>query len=92
MNDAPNPTQHGIRFDRNINVGHLLTVGTLVITLVAGWVKLDARQTMLEQLQARQQSTIDAIGSNLQQIIRFEERLAYYDRRIDTLERRVGAK
>ena len=92
MSEAPNPAQQGIRFDKQINIGHLLTVGTLVVTLVAGWVKLDARQTTLEQLQSRQQSTIDAIGSNLQQIIRFEERLAYYDRRIDALERRVGAK
>jgi len=92
MNGTPNSPQHGIRFDKQINVGHLLTVGTLVVTLVAGWVKLDARQTTLEQLQARQQGTIDAIGSNLQQMIRFEERLTYYDRRIDALERRIGAK
>ena len=90
MTDSNQNENHGsIRFDKQFNIGHLITVATLLVTLVAGWVKLDARQTALESIQVRQQVTIDAIGTNLQQLIRMEERLGYYDRRIDALERRL---
>lgn len=39
----------GPRFDFTINLGHVLTVAALLLTMIGGWMNFDARLTAVER-------------------------------------------
>ena len=68
----------GPRFDFTINLGHVLTIGGLVVTMSVGWANFDGRlravekildtatQTLVEQV--RQGARIDALGARVDRL------------------------
>lgn len=69
------------RFDPTVNLGHLLSMGTIGAALIGGWYVADYRLSAMER-QLTQLSTI------VVQSARIEERLKDHARRLDWLERR----
>lgn len=68
------------RFDGTINLGHLLTMATMLGTLVMGWSTLDKRLSLVEAQMMRQTEVID-------RSIRTDEQLRSIRERLDKMER-----
>jgi len=70
----------GPRFNFEINLGHVLTMGALVLTMVAGWASFDSRLSAVERTLATSTATL------LKQVEQGAELRALSDR-ISRLER-----
>lgn len=89
MSDLPQMTEHSrARFDPTINLGHLITMGSILITMVAGYTSLNARVGVVE-------AQITAMTTLMERSIRADEQLqslkSEIERqgmRIDRLEQR----
>ncbi|MFG1433370.1 hypothetical protein V5F44_21080 [Xanthobacter sp. V2C-8] len=68
------------RFDGTVNLGHLLTMATMLGTLVMGWSTLDKRLSLVEAQMMRQTEVID-------RSIRTDEQLRSIRERLDKMER-----
>lgn len=61
----------GVKFDPTVNLGHLLSAGTVLVAITFGWAVLDSRQTHLEARTVRLEAarerddreTMTAVGS-----------------------------
>jgi hypothetical protein len=53
-------TVGGVEIDRKISLGHLLTIGTIVVGIIMGWANLDNRVT------ANEKATLEAKASSLE--------------------------
>lgn len=71
----------GARFDGTINLGHVLTMATMLGTLIMGWSTLDKRLSLVETQMARQTEVLD-------RSIRTDEKLQAIRERLDKIERR----
>lgn len=70
----------GPRFDFTINLGHILTFGTMLATIIVGWVTFDQRLKTVEKTletytitlveQVRQGGRIDALAERVARIER----------------------
>lgn len=69
-----------LRWDGTINLGHLLTMATMLGTLVMGWSTLDKRLSLVEAQMMRQTEVID-------RSIRTDEQLRSIRERLDKMER-----
>lgn len=77
MNDLPRP-----RFDPTVNLGHLISLGGIVVTLVGALYLMDYRVAKVE-VQLEKLSTV--IVDNA----RTDQRLIEIVRRLDIIENRV---
>lgn len=75
----------GPRFDFTINLGHVLTVGALLLTMIAGWMNFDARLTAVERTLATSTATL------LEQVKQGAELRALTDR-VTRIERIVDGE
>lgn len=48
----------GIEFDKRVSMGNILTVGAVLVTVITGWVRMDASQTKLAEKIATIEATI----------------------------------
>jgi hypothetical protein len=69
------------RFDPTINLGHMITLSGVVITIIGGWYAFDARLAAVE----RQMSNLSTV---VVEAARIDERLKGYERRLDRVEAR----
>jgi hypothetical protein len=69
------------RFDPTINLGHLISLGGVIITIVGGWYVMDHRLTALER-------NFEKLSVAVVELVRLDERLKDFARRVDNLERR----
>jgi len=69
-----------LRWDGTINLGHLLTMGAMILSLFLGYTTFDKRLTLVEMQMARQTEVLD-------RSIRFDEQLRAVRDRLDKLER-----
>ena len=49
------PPPSGIRFDKTINLGHLLTFAGFIFTILVGWNTMDKRVVVLEESRKAQE-------------------------------------
>jgi hypothetical protein len=47
--------QRGVRFDKTINLGHLLTFAGFIFTILVGWNTMDKRVVVLEESRKAQE-------------------------------------
>lgn len=75
---------HGFRWDWTINLGHVLTMGAMIVSTVGGmlwtYATFDKRLTRLEDQMIRQTDVLD-------RSIRADEQLRAIRERLDRLER-----
>jgi uncharacterized coiled-coil protein SlyX len=77
-----------IRFTSELNLGHVLTVVSMVGTLLAVWRNMEMRLTVLETCNAVQQQTIERISTALQGITENQTRLtALFEEHKETISR-----
>jgi hypothetical protein len=69
------------RFDPTINLGHLISFGGVIVTIVGGWYVMDHRLTALER-------NFEKLSIAVVELVRLDERLKDHGRRLDSLERR----
>lgn len=69
-----------LRWDGTINLGHLLTMGAMILSLFLGYTTFDKRLTLVEAQMARQTEVLD-------RSIRFDEQLRAIRDRLDKVER-----
>lgn len=48
------PTPDRVRFDKTINLGHILTMGTFLVAILLQWNVMDKRVTVLEESRTTQ--------------------------------------
>lgn len=70
-----------LRWDGTVNLGHLLTMGAMLLTLMMGYSTFDKRLSLVEAGMARQTEVLD-------RSIRFDEQLRAVRDRVDKMERR----
>ncbi len=51
-----NPSQTRVRFDRTINLGHILTFLGFILTIMVTWGTMDKRVTVLEEARKAQEA------------------------------------
>lgn len=73
------------RFDFTINLGHVLTIGGLVITMVLGWANFDGRLRAVEKI-------LDTATQTLVEQVRQGARIDALTSRVDRLERMVETR
>lgn len=77
--DAEHPAKKAL-FDPVINLGHVLTMMTMLGTVILGWTQLSTRLALVEAQVAKQTEMLD-------RSIRTDERLNSLRERVDRLER-----
>lgn len=75
----------GPRFDFSINLGHMISIGAVVITMVAGWVNFDGRLRAVEK-------TLDTATATLIEQVKQGRDIAALSTRMDRIERIVEAR
>jgi hypothetical protein len=68
-------------FDPTINLGHLISFGAVIVTIIGGWYVMDHRLTALER-------NFEKLSVAVIELVRLDERLKAHGRRLDNLERR----
>jgi hypothetical protein len=73
----------GPRFDFTINLGHVISIGAVIVTMVVGWSTFDARLKAVEKTletatatlveQVRQGARIDALTARMDRVERVIE-------------------
>lgn len=83
----------GVRFDKTINLGHVLTIATFVLALMVQWSVMDKRVVVLEEFRVSQRER-DAMQDN-QAREKFQEvkdALNDLRRSVEKVADRVGVK
>lgn len=84
MTDLPPMTEHRrARFDPTINLGHVMTMGSVLATMVAGYASLNARMGLVE-------TQIATMTTLMERSIRTDERLQGFSLQLGKLEDRIG--
>jgi len=75
-----NHSQHRrLNFDPTINLGHVLTMGAIIVTLVMGWSQLNTRLEYVER-------QVAAMTTLIEKSIRADMRLDAVEKRLDRYE------
>jgi hypothetical protein len=69
------------RFDPTVNLGHLISLGGVIVTIIGGWYVMDHRLSALER-------NFEKLSVAVVELVRFDERLKEVARRVENLERR----
>ena len=75
----------GPRFDFTINLGHILTFGSILVTLVVSWVMFDQRLKAVEK-------TLETYTVTLVEQVRQGARIDALTARMDRVEREMEAR
>lgn len=75
----------GPRFDLSINLGHVISISAVIITMVAGWMNFDARLSAVEK-------TLETSTATLVEQVKMGRDLAALDARLQRLERIMDAR
>ena len=75
----------GPRFDFTINLGHILTFGSILVTLVVSWVMFDQRLKAVEK-------TLETYTITLVEQVRQGARIDALTARMDRVEREMEAR
>ena len=75
----------GPRFDFTINLGHIITFGGLIITMIISWSTFDGRLRAVEK-------TLETATATLVEQVRQGAELSAVRERMDRLERVVEAR
>ncbi len=89
----PAPPENRIRFDKTVNLGHILTMGMFLVTIMAGWNMMDKRLLVLEEARASQRdrdALQDTTAKDNQQTIK--EALTDLRRSVEKVADKVGAQ
>ena len=70
------------RFDPTINLGHIISAGTMVIMMTMGWSQLSSRLEMVEK-------QVAGMSALIERSIRTDTRVDELSRRIGEIEQRV---
>lgn len=73
------------RFDFSINFGHMLSIGAIIITMIAGWVNFDGRLRAVEK-------TLETATATLIEQVKQGAELRALASRVDRLERVMEAR
>lgn len=87
------PPGNGVRFDKTINLGHVLTMVVMISTVMASWSLLDKRVVVLEearQAQRDRDTTQDVSSREKFQEVR--DALIDLRRSVEKVSDKVGAK
>ncbi|MGA0564185.1 hypothetical protein ACO2RV_17200 [Ancylobacter sp. VNQ12] len=83
MTDMPRPTEsRAPRFDPTINLGHVITMGSVLATMIAGYATLNARMGVVE-------AQITTMTTLMERSIRADEQLQTMRTTVDKLEDRL---
>lgn len=74
----------GPRIDFTINLGHIITFGGLIVTMIAGWATFDSRLRAVEK-------TLDTATSTLVEQVRQGAQITALTERVGRVERLVEA-
>lgn len=87
------PPENRIRFDKTVNLGHLLTMGMFLVTIMTAWNVMDKRVAVLEEARAAQRER-DALQDSTAKDDRQSVKDALTDlrRSVEKLSDRVGAQ
>lgn len=80
----------GPRFDFTINLGHILTFGSILLTLIVGWNQMDQRIARVEETLKNSTATlVEQVkqGSDLRALA---DRVSRNERLIEQLQARLG--
>ncbi|MDB5822151.1 MAG: hypothetical protein JWR21_855 [Herminiimonas sp.] len=86
------PQDSKIKFDKTINLGHLITIGVFLVTLLLQWNMMDKRVAILEEFRVSQRErdqAQDATARDKFQEVR--DALTDLRRSIDKVADKVGA-
>lgn len=87
------PPENRIRFDKTINLGHILTMGMFLVTIMTGWNMMDKRLLVLEEARASQRerdATQDTTMRENQQVVK--EALTDLRRSVEKVADKLGAQ
>lgn len=73
----------GPRFDFTINLGHVISIGSVIIVMVAGWVNFDGRLRAVEATLATATQTLIEQVKQGRDIAALDNRLARVERLTD---------
>jgi hypothetical protein len=74
------------RFDLTINLGHLISITAVVITMVFGWANFDARLTRVEETLRTSTATLVEQVKQGTELRAMDQRLARVERIMETRE------
>jgi hypothetical protein len=88
-----NASDNRVRFDKTVNLGHILTFLGFLITAAVGWSTMDKRVTVLEERISSQRER-DAMqdSSNKDKFQEVKEALGDLKRSVEKVADKVGAK
>lgn len=86
MSDMTDSSLRHPRFDPTINLGHLLTIGSVLVTLITGGAALHYRMAAVETGMASVGTRMEKLESVVIEQAKVAERLIDHGRRIDRLE------
>ena len=89
----PTPPDNKIRFDKTINLGHILTALAFMVTAMVSWNVMDKRVTVLEEsrmAQRERDTTQDLTSKDKFQEVR--DALIDLRRSVEKVSDQVGAK
>lgn len=69
------------RFDPTINLGHLISLGGVIVAIVGGWYVMDHRLSSLER-------NFEKLSNAVVEWVRLDERMKDHGRRLEKLESR----
>lgn len=75
----------GPKFDFTINLGHVISIGAVIVTMVIGWSTFDARLKAVEK-------TLETATATLVEQVRQGARIDALTARVDRIERVVEAR
>ena len=89
----PTPSDNRIRFDKTINLGHILTAVAFLVTALISWNVMDKRVTVLEESRTaqRERDTAQDITSK-DKFQEVRDALVDLRRSVEKVSDKVGAK
>ncbi|WP_169194919.1 hypothetical protein [Devosia sp. MC1541] len=75
----------GLKFDSTINLGHVITLGGVVVTMIMGWSNMDTRLRSVEK-------TLETVTTTLIEQVRQGSELQALTQRVERVERIVDAR
>jgi hypothetical protein len=87
------PSENKIRFDKTVNLGHILTMCMFLVAMMTGWNMMDKRLLVLEEARTSQRdrdALQDSTAKDNQQAIK--EALTDLRRSVEKVADKVGAQ
>lgn len=78
------PGRRGAVFNPEINLGHVLSASTMIVTMIMGWTQLSGRVEMLER-------QVVGMTQLVERSIRSDARLDEVSRRVQDIEQEMAA-